>query len=176
VLTGKTEKIRSSTRVEFACGGRALRRARADNQLLAAITRALLLPAVHAPERIAALQEQNKVLDKERGRLAAELAQREGRELYASGVRRVVQRGVIDDALRARAQAFVAGAQAVFLAVSENPPSILFAASADAGVNAGERVKAALSAVGGRGGGNAVLGQGSVPDAAALEKVVALLQ
>ncbi len=176
VLTGKTEKIRSSTRVEFACGGRALRRARADNQLLAAITRALLLPAVHAPERIAALQEQNKVLDKERGRLATELAKREGQELYASGLRRVEQRGVIDDAMRARAQAFVAGEQAVFLAVSENPPSILFATSGDSGVNAGERAKAALSAVGGRGGGNAALAQGSVPDAAALEKVVALLQ
>lgn len=176
VLTGKTERVRSSTRVEFACGGRALRRARADNQLLAAITSALKLPAAHAPERIAALQERNKALEKERGLLATELAKREGRELYESGLRRVEQRGAIDDAMRARAQAFVAGGQAVFLAVSENPPSILFAASADAGVNAGERVKAALSAVGGRGGGNAALGQGSVPDAAALEKVVALLQ
>lgn len=176
VLAGKTEKIRSSTRVEFACGNRALRRARGDNQLLSAITRALLLPAVHAPERIAVLQEQNKVLDKERGRLATELAKREGRELYASGLRRVEQRGMIDDAMRARAQAFVAGEQAEFLAVSENPPSILLAVSPDSGVNAGERAKAALAAVGGRGGGNAALAQGSVPDASALERVVALLQ
>lgn len=182
VLTGKTEKIRNSTRVEFACGFRALRRARADGQLLAAITQALLLPAVHAPEQIAALQEQNKTLDKERGRLATELAKREGRELYvatesdAAGLRRALQRGAIDDAMRARAQAFVQGERALFVAISENPPSVLFAASADAGVNAGERMKAALAVGGGRGGGNPALAQGSVPDAAALEKVVALLQ
>jgi alanyl-tRNA synthetase len=42
-------------------------------------------------------------------------------------------------------------------------------------VNAGERVKLALAEVGGRGGGNAALAQGSVSDAAALERVVEVL-
>jgi alanyl-tRNA synthetase len=182
VLAGKTEKVRNCTRVEFACGLRALRRARADNQLLATISRTLLLPATQAPARIAALLEEKKALDKERQRLAAELTKREGRDLYlatepdASGVRRVTQRGVIDDAMRVRAQAFVSGEKAVFLAVCVEPPSVLLAASSDSGVNAGERAKAALATAGGRGGGNQALAQGSVPDAATLEKVVALLQ
>ena len=77
--------------------------------------------------------------------------------------------------MRARAQAFVAGPKAVFLAISENPPSMLLAASADSGVHAGDRVKAALASVGGRGGGNAGLAQGSVPDLKALESVVSQL-
>ncbi|MEO5922674.1 MAG: alanyl-tRNA editing protein [Bryobacteraceae bacterium] len=181
VLTGKTEKIRSSIRIEFCCGGRALKRARGDNQLLGAISRALLVPASQGAERIGALMESNKVLDKERQRLVAELAKREGRELYlatevgADGVRRVTVRGVIDDAVRARAQAFVVGERAVFLAVSEETCAILLAASGDSGVNAGERVKRALGEVGGRGGGNAALAQGSVPDARALERVVEML-
>ncbi len=181
VLTGKTEKIRNSVRIEFECGARALKRARADHQLLAEISRVGLVPAGKAPERIAALMEQNKLLDKERGRLALELAKREGRELYlatepdSAGVRRVVQRAEIDEAMRARAQAFAAGERAVFLGVSERPPSIVFAASADSGVNAGERAKSALSAHGGRGGGNAALAQGSVPDATALDAVVRML-
>ena len=162
-------------------GGGGVAGARGDNQLLAEISRTVLVPAVKAPERIAALIEQNKGLDKERGRLTSELAKREGRELYlatlpdSSGVRRVVQNAVIDDAMRARAQAFAAGEKAVFLAVSSNPPAILYATSGDSRVNAGERVKAALAAAGGRGGGNAALAQGSVPDAAALEKVVEML-
>jgi len=182
VLTGKTDKIRTATRIEFACGKRALRRARADNQLLAAITCSLALPATQGPERITALMEQNKVLDKERQRLAAELAKREGKELYFAtqpneeGLHHVTQHGPIDDATRARAQAFVAGEKAVFLAISKEPPSILLAASADSGVHAGDKARAALSAAGGRGGGNQTLAQGSVPDAAALDKVVALLQ
>jgi alanyl-tRNA synthetase len=182
VLTGRTEKIRNSIRIEFCCGGRALKRARGDNQLLVAISRALALPAEKAPERIAALVESNKALDKERGRLALELAMREGREMYlaaevgADGVRRVVRSGVIDDAARARAQAFVAGERAVMLLVSDAPPSILLAASGDSGVNAGERVKKALGEVGGRGGGNAGLAQGSVSDLGMLERVVGMLQ
>jgi alanyl-tRNA synthetase len=64
----------------------------------------------------------------------------------------------------------------VFLAISENPPSVLMAASADSGVHAGDRVKAAVTAAGGRGGGNAGLAQGSVPDVKALEGVVAQLE
>ena len=74
--------------------------------------------------------------------------------------------------MRARAQAFVAGSKAVFLALCDDPPSILLAASPDSGVHAGERVKAAVTAAGGRGGGNQGLGQGSVPSAASLETIV----
>jgi alanyl-tRNA synthetase len=92
------------------------------------------------------------------------------------GIRRVTQRGTIDDAMRARAQAFVAGEKAVFLAVCDQPPSLLLATSADSGIHAGDRIKAAVAASQGRGGGNAQLGQGSVPDAAALASAEALLR
>jgi alanyl-tRNA synthetase len=86
----------------------------------------------------------------------------------------VVQKGLIDDAVRTRAQAFIAGGKAIFLAVSEDPAAVLLAASADSGVHAGNRVKEAVSAAGGRGGGNQSLGQGSVPTAA-LQSVVEAL-
>jgi alanyl-tRNA synthetase len=182
VLTGKTEKIRGITRIEFVCGLRALHRARADNHLLATIARTLSQPAEQAPERIIALTEQNKSLEKERQRLATEQARREGAELYwkvvpdAKGLRRAVARGPIDEATRNKAQSFTANEQAVFLAVCDNPPSILLAASPDSGLHAGTLVKEVLAEASGRGGGNATLAQGSVPDAEALEKVFALLE
>ena len=182
VLTGKTEKIRATTRIEFVCGNRALRRARADNRLAASIGRALSVPPEQSLELIAGLIEKNKALEKTAQRLAIELARREGKELYVEtapgldGIRRAVQRGAIDDAMRARAQAFVAGEQAVFLTVCDQPPSLLLAASADSGVHAGDRIKAAVTAWGGRGGGNQQLAQGSVPDAAALASAEALLR
>jgi alanyl-tRNA synthetase len=86
-----------------------------------------------------------------------------------------LEKGAIDDALRTRAQAFVAQGRAVFLAVSKNPPSVLLAASADSGINAGDRVKSAVTAAGGRGGGNQALAQGSLPANADLDTIVASL-
>jgi alanyl-tRNA synthetase len=54
----------------------------------------------------------------------------------------------------------------------KEPPSVLLAASEDAGLDAGKALKAAVTEAGGRGGGNARIAQGSVTDARALEKVV----
>ena len=163
VLAGKTEKIRGTTRIEFVCGNRALRRARADNRLVASIGRALSVPPEQTPELLAGLIEKNKSLEKTTQRLATELARREGKDLYLAaepgpdGIRRIIQRGPIDDAMRARAQAFVssaaAGEKAVFLAVCDQPPALLLAASADSGIHAGDRMKAAVAASQGRGAG-----------------------
>ena len=178
VLIRKIEKIRGNTRIEFVCGLRALRIARQDFRTLSEISRLVSVPFDEAPALIASQMEKTRTLEKSVQKLAAELAQREGCELYAStapdasGIRRVRRTGAIDEAMRARAQAFVAGPKAVFLAVCENPPSVLLAASPDSGVHAGDRVKAAVTATGGRGGGNPAIAQGSVPDPAKLAVVI----
>jgi alanyl-tRNA synthetase len=180
----KTEKIRGSTRLEFVCGLRALHQARADFRTLQELSRQLSAPASETPGLVSAQLERMKTLEKVNQRLASELAQRQGREQWtatvpdAQGLRRSVEqveRGAIDDALRIRAQAFVAQGHAVFLAVSKNPPSLLLAASADSGINAGERVKSAVSVAGGRGGGNPALAQGSLPATADLDAIAASL-
>jgi alanyl-tRNA synthetase len=176
----KLEKIRGTTRVEFVCGGRALRAAREDFRVLAELSRVTSMAFGDIVPMVAAQIEKAKTLEKTSQRLATELAKREGTELHAAtapgedGIRRVTQKGVIDDAIRARAQAFVAGGKAIFLAVCDDPPAVLLAASADAGIHAGNRVKDAVSAVAGRGGGNPALGQGSVPAEALPGVVVAL--
>ena len=85
--------------------------------------------------------------------------------------RRRAAAGSLDE-LRALAQNFTAQSQAIFVATLAHPPSVLLATSADAGVDAGQKLKAALADVGGRGGGTPRMAQGSVPDSALLEKVV----
>jgi alanyl-tRNA synthetase len=176
-LLRKAEKIRGNVRIEFVCGMRAIRQARQDFRTLSEISRIVSVPFEETPALIAAQVDKARTLEKSVQKLAAELAQREGRELYAatapdeSGVRRAIQTGTIDEATRARAQAFTAGSKAVFLAVCENPPSVLLAASADSGVHAGDRVKAAVTSAGGRGGGNQAIAQGSVPNLEALRTV-----
>jgi alanyl-tRNA synthetase len=175
----KTEKIRGNTRLEFVCGLRALRQARDDFRILQELSRQLSAPAAETPTLVSAQLERIKTLEKSNQRLASELAQREGRELWeatapgADGIRRISQQGPIDDATRTRAQAFVAQGRAVFLVVSPNPPSVLLAASADSGIHAGERVKAAVTSAGGRGGGNQALAQGSLPQSADLVAITA---
>jgi alanyl-tRNA synthetase len=180
VAIRKLEKIRGTTRVEFVCGMRAIREARSDFRLLSEIARTLSTPFVEIPALVSAQIEKSKALEKTCQRLSTELAKREGAELHAAtgpdadGIRRVTHKGAIDDAVRTRAQAFIAGGKAVFLAVSDDPPSVLLAASTDSGVHAGNRVKEAVSSAGGRGGGNQTVAQGSVP-ADALKAVVAAL-
>jgi alanyl-tRNA synthetase len=181
VLIRKLDKIRGNMRLEFVCGFRALGHARADFRTLLEISRHLSTPVERTPDLVAAQMERIRLLEKANQRLAAEVARREGRELWAvtepgaDGIRRVTQRVPIDDVLRVRAQSFVAPGKAVFIAVSENPPAVLLAASADSGIHAGERVQAAVRAAGGRGGGNQALAQGSVPSSADLNRVLALL-
>jgi alanyl-tRNA synthetase len=176
----KLEKIRATTRVEFVCGTRAIRAARADYRLLSDVAHTLSTPFEEIPALISAQIEKSKALEKTCQRLSTELAKREGAELHAStapgedGIRRVTHAGPIDDAVRIRAQAFIAGGKAIFLAVSVDPPSVLLAASTDSGVHAGNKVKEAVSAAGGRGGGNQTVAQGSVP-AESLKNVVAEL-
>ena len=181
VLIRKLEKVRGNVRVEFVCGGRAIRPPAAIIVCFRKSAASCRLRSSARPELIAAQADRLKTLEKFSQRLATELATREGRELHSStapdpgGLRRLTQRGPIDDAMRARAQAFTAGGSAVFLAICEDPPSLLLAASPDSGIHAGERLKAALAAGGGRGGGNQALAQGSVPSADALNVVVGAL-
>ena len=180
ILLRKLEKIRQSVRVDFVCGGRAIRRARADYEALSRIAQLFSAGVDDAPGMVAAQLESARAGDKARRKLELDLAALQGRELYrqtaagADGVRRLVQRldrGSLEE-LRAVAQNFTAEPKALFVAALKDPPSVMLAASSDAGVDAGRVLKAILTEAGGRGGGNARLAQGSVPEEAVLERVL----
>ena len=153
VLLRKTEKIRQSVRVEFLCGARAIRRARADFEALSRAAQSFSAQLDEIPALVAAQIEAARAAEKARRKLELDLAAYQGRELYTStapgpdGLRRVVkrlERGSLEE-LRAVAQNFTAQPKAVFLAAMADPPSILMAASEDAGIDAGKFVKAALA-------------------------------
>jgi alanyl-tRNA synthetase len=176
ILIRKLEKMRGNVRVEFLCGMRAVRRARADYQALAQIARLFSAPLDQAPALVAAQLEKALEADKVRRRMGTELATARGRELYrataedAQGMRKTVRRvDSISDELRAEAQSFAAGSKAAILILAENPPSALVAVSNDSGINAGQWLKTALAQVGGRGGGSAAIAQGSVPSSHLLQ-------
>lgn len=182
VLISRTERVRKSVRVEFVAGGRALRAARADRALITRL----------AADYSAAPDDLLRILESQRAELkAAAAARRESdaavaqyraRELYdatvpdAAGLRRALLRDAASlEAARALAQAFTTLSRAVLVAVVAAPPSVLLATSGDSGLDAGATFKAALAAVGGRGGGSSRLAQGTAPDPESLERVVTAL-
>jgi alanyl-tRNA synthetase len=180
LLLRKLEKVRQTTRVEFVCGGRAIRRARADYEGLFQTAQLFSAPLDEVPAVAAAQAEAARSSEKARQKLELELAAYQGKELYDAteagpdGMRRIVRRGErtrMED-LRALAQNFTARPKAVFVATLIEPPSVLMAVSADSGIDAGKLLKAALAGAGGRGGGSPRIAQGSVTSAAALESVL----
>ncbi len=182
VLIRRVERVRKAVRLEFACGGRALRRARADHELLARLAALCSAAPDDLPALVEAQRAELKAGAAARRDAEAALARYRARELYdatapgADGVRRaVIGDAAALEAIRALAQAFTALPRAVLVAAVPAPPAVLVAASADSGVDAAARLKAALASAGGRGGGSPRLAQGTVPEAGELDGVVTLL-
>jgi len=183
ILIRKLEKIRQATRVEFLCGERAVRRARADFQALSAAAQLFSSPLDDVPSLVATGLETARAAEKARRKLEFDLGTYQGKELYHAtapgpdGLRRVLrraERGSLDE-LRAIAQSFTGQSKALFVAALAEPPSLLLATSADSGIDAVQTLKSALAAAGGRGGGSARMAQGSVPDRPSLERVLEIL-
>lgn len=182
VLLRSNEKVRKSTRIEFVCGQRAVGRARKDFELLGRIAASLSSGLDDLGPVIATFNERLKEHDSARKKMGQELASYRARERYdaaaadENGIKRIVIRdaATMDDA-RAIAQAAFALPKVVVIAAIGAPPSVLVASSEDSGVDAGRALKETLGAVGGRGGGSPRLAQGSVPDAAALDRALQLL-
>jgi alanyl-tRNA synthetase len=184
VLLRKLDRIRGNVRIEFLCGGRALDRARLDYDALSRAARVFSAPLDEAPALVAAQAEQLKESERARRKLAVERAAQQGRDMWSStepgpdGLKRVLARiakGAPDDEMRTLAQGFVQQGMALYAAAIADPPALLLAASADAGLHAGNRLKEILAICGGRGGGNAALAQGSLPSPEALAQAVSLL-
>jgi alanyl-tRNA synthetase len=171
----RTEKIRGNVRLEFVCGARALRRAKQDYRVAAALTRLTAAAIDDLPEYVASLRARCGQAEKDRQRLAAELARFQGGALRDAtepgndGVKRVLLRvPSIDEAVRTKLQAFAAQGKALAVAAGESPSGVLVVCSPHSGVNAGAVLKSILATAGASGGGSATLAQGSLPNAGVL--------
>ena len=182
ILLRKLDRVRKSVRLEFVCGGRATRRASADYQLLARSSALFSTGIDELPALLEArASELQQALKRER-ELQQSLDELRARELYAAELARAPeaarvwtverrQSGGLQD-LRGLAQQYAAQPRAVFVAALEQPPSLLIASAEDSAVDASVLLRAALTAAGGRGGGNPRLAQGSAPSVSALEQAL----
>jgi alanyl-tRNA synthetase len=179
----KVERVKQHVRLEFLCGLRAVRRARADADLLSALAISHSAAAEELPALLEAQRAEIKANGAARRELEDVVSGYRARELHAStppdarGRHIAVVREAVGavERLRALAQAYTGLSGGVLIAVVAEPPTALFATAADTGLDAGRILKPALDANGGRGGGNARMAQGSVGQVAALEGVVEAL-
>jgi alanyl-tRNA synthetase len=179
VLIRGTEHIRQSTRISFLCGNRAVAAARADDTLLTQLSRELSAPRTDLPAAVARLKSEARVATKERQNLREELANYHAARLLVEDspqndlriVRRVFTDRDADYIKLLASRVTSAAAHTVALLAStrqpgqqpEEPATLVVACSPEPGRNAGELLRAAISASGGRGGGSATLAQGLVP-------------
>lgn len=179
ILVRKVERVRKATRLEFVCGLRAIRRARADFEALTRVAGALSASLEDAPALVTAQSEALRGAENDRRRLERELAGYRARALYdtappdARGRHIVRHEAAGMEELRALAQAIVALPMAVLVGTTLNPPSLLLATAEDTGMDAGRLVRESVTKLGGRGGGSSRIAQGSVPEAQRLTEAVA---
>jgi alanyl-tRNA synthetase len=180
ILIRKLERVRTGMRLEFVCGGRAIRQARSDYDVLTQVTAKLTASASELPQLIQRLQLESKTSRAESQELRGELDRLRARDLYSStppgpdGIRRVLCRedsGPLER-LKGLGQAIASMPLAVFVGATDRPPAVIVAASKDSGMDAGMVLKGLLASAGGRGGGSVGLAQGVLPEAGQLEGVV----
>lgn len=163
------EKFKGGTRVEFLCGGRALRRLRTWRDVFSATSRVLsVLPDALAPA-IERLQGENKALGRSLREMQEQLARHEARRLVSEGGRLPDGRIVVVQALegwdaaglKAIASA-AASSPGVCAAVFSGTPALaVIARAADVKtVDATQALKALVARFGGKGGGTASFAQG----------------
>jgi alanyl-tRNA synthetase len=175
LLVRTVEKVARGVRVEFLCGLRAVRAARADFGLLREASTLLSVGAGELAPSVVRLLAEGKANASERKKLREELAGLQGEKLAAespmeNGLRLLV-RGWKDrdrdfvKLLAGRTAAAAPKTAVIFCAEEADPVGIFVAMSSDLEFNCGEILREALGQLGLRGGGSADRAQGQVPAA-----------
>jgi alanyl-tRNA synthetase len=180
ILLRGTERIRDSVRVEFLCGLRAIRAARADHELLNRIAATLSAAPSDIDALVTAQATQVKTLQKQVRALEGAVAISRVASLYEEAV--VDSRGVRQlsaigstDVLRGMAQEALKRPKLVFVGLEEGGSGLVVAASEDSGLDAGKLLREAVIAVGGKGGGSPRLAQGAAPSSTGQAEAAARL-
>ncbi len=171
------------TRVEFVCGGRALRDYRRKNETLATLSAALTVGYWELPEAVARLQEELKALRRQTRAVKEQLIEAEAARLMQAaapvGPLRVVwavEENWDPADLRVLAQKVVAQPHTVALLASLGERVHLCVACAEGSpADATALLRAVAEPLGGKGGGQARFAQGSAP-AVPREQVEAALK
>jgi alanyl-tRNA synthetase len=189
ILLRKTEKVRQGTRIEFVCGGRAVRMARHDYSALTEAASLFSAKLWDVPEQIRKTADEVKLLRKQKDDALDELA-----ELMAAAAlksqpeingRKIVVRSFSDHDInfaKLFAQkvtrkatpcvALVGSSLGSAGVVFAQTPSMAVTPAPGNAFDMGALLKQVLSSVGGRGGGSRDFAQGGVPPNSDVEQIL----
>ena len=182
ILLRKCEKVKQNWRVEFVCGGRAMRAARQDFAALGEAAQLLSCGLMEVPGMVGRALEERQSGHRARQELQEQLAEvqammllaTEGRSVTPGGPRVVLR--VFEDAdadyLRLLATKLVAESDVQALLGSRPSGNVVFAQSRGLPTDMNAVLREAVQAAGGKGGGTRDVAQGSVPDAGALDSIL----
>jgi alanyl-tRNA synthetase len=183
ILLRKTEAVRQGTRVEFVCGGRAVRTARRDYSALSEAAKLFSAQLWEVPTQIRKSFDDAKLLRKQREEAMEQLADAMAAAALNVGDvtsgRKVIVRSFADRDI-AFAKLFAqrvtrSGSSSVALVGSTlDSPGLVFAQSPGGAADMGALLKQVLLTVGGRGGGSRDFAQGGVPAGTDVEQLLQL--
>jgi alanyl-tRNA synthetase len=166
------ERYKGGTRVEFACGGRALRILRTDHEILKALGNLYSGKPDDLPRLATKALEERSQLGRENSRLREELLDFEARELLVAARKiaglLIVRKSFANrdlESLKVLAQRLAAreGVLAV-LALLNDTGQVVVARSRDVAGDSGDAIRKTAAKLGGRGGGRPELAQaGGLP-------------
>jgi len=181
ILLRKTETVRQGMRVEFVCGGRAVRTACRDYSALNEAAKLFSTQLWDVPTQIRKSFDDAKLLRKQRDEALEQLAEamaaaalNERRDTQGTRViaRLFADRDISFAKLFAQRVAR-AGVPAVALVASTmDPPGLVFAQSPGGTADMGALLKHVLATVSGRGGGSRDFAQGGVPHGSNVEQLL----
>jgi alanyl-tRNA synthetase len=178
----KFERVKGMTRVEFVCGGRALRATRADFGILTEGARLFSGPAENLPALISKQSEELRGAARTREKMVKRLAEFEAKDLWNASQeirgrrigRRTFAAGESEEA-RALAHALASQpATVALLGVEGKPAMLIFAQSPGGAADMGKILSEALAKVGGKGGGARDFAQGGGFDESRLKEALDL--
>jgi len=180
LLLRKCEKQKSSWRLEFVCGPRALQAARDDRKILLDAVRNLGAAPADLPALLARADEERRESDRQRKELHSRLAGYQALELWqqaggiASGPRLVCQAldAATPEYLRLLATKIAERGSAVVLLAARPGGHVVFAQSAGLPGDMNALLRAVLLPAGGKGGGTRDFAQGNSPEAGKLEDIL----
>ncbi|HET6169241.1 MAG TPA: DHHA1 domain-containing protein [Terracidiphilus sp.] len=173
LLLRRVEKVSRGMRIEFLCGSRAIRAARADAAILAETSALLSSGAAELPAAVRRLLAEEKAQSKEGQKLREELAALQAAQLVSqapieNGLRLIVRQWKDRDRdyvklLASRTVAAAPATAVIFSAMDGDPVRLYVARSSDVAFHCGQILREALTGFGLRGGGSPDLAQGDVP-------------
>jgi alanyl-tRNA synthetase len=164
----KVERAKGLTRVEFLCGGRALRRARQDFAILSEAARLFSTGLQNVPELITKQAQDLRDMQKSLQRLVEDLAELEAAQLWQQapeklGVRVVRCLFESTEGKKAKVVAHAVGKQAgaiALIGVKGMPSALFFSQTPGGKANLSDVMKQTLAKFGGKGGGTRDFAQG----------------